>query len=421
MLYNIGHVLYHVLIVIFLILIYYLFVINHKRMSSQIEKYKLLSICLVMLLLTMTFPVPYADGFSYDFRVIPIIIAFLYGGILQGITTIGIMLLYRYFLGGPGFFVTLINYLVAIIILLIINKNYHKSSIKWKVIKTSIFYWFIALTRGITLIKMKHLDQLPFMLIFSVITWITLFMAIHIIENLKEQRLLKRELERSEKLNLISQLAASVAHEVRNPLTTINGFLQLISKDNNINDSQRNYIDISLNELNRAQSIINDYLSLAKPNNKETNIIDISNELNKTIELMTSYTNIQNVEIKASIQNSLYVNGNKDEIKQVLINIIKNGIEAIRTNGVLKINSYFKDGFIIIEIIDNGIGMTKKQLSNIGTPFYSTKEIGTGIGLTVSYKIIELMKGKIEVESNVDIGTTFTIKLPGCVRDKITP
>nr|WP_309101225.1 HAMP domain-containing sensor histidine kinase [Fredinandcohnia onubensis] len=213
-------------------------------------------------------------------------------------------------------------------------------------------------------------------------------------------------------MNVVSQLAASVAHEVRNPLTTVNGFLQLIIRDDNITDKQRNYIDITLSELNRAQSIINDYLSLAKPNNSNTQLVNISEELSKTVELMTSYTNIQSIEVETYIEDSLYINGNKDEIKQVLINIIKNAIEAIGNDGLLQIDAFAKDQDIFVKITDNGPGMTKEQLSKIGTPFYSTKDKGTGVGLTICFQIIEQLKGSIDVESTVGKGTSFLIKLP---------
>ncbi|WP_449622348.1 ATP-binding protein, partial [Robertmurraya sp. Marseille-Q9965] len=264
----------------------------------------------------------------------------------------------------------------------------------------------------ILLINREQLDYILTVFIFSLITWLTLMLAFLLIENLNQQLFLQRELKRSEKLNVISQLAASVAHEVRNPMTTINGFLQLIKKDDNINETQRNYIDISLGELNRAQDIINDYLSLARPNNTSFQVVNISKELTKTIELMTSYTNFQNIEVRSNIEENLYISGNTDEIKQVFINILKNAIEAMNSNGKLIISAYAVSEKVIIEIADNGEGMTKAQLSRIGTPFYSTKEKGTGIGLTISFQIIEQLKGKIDIKSEYGVGTTFIIELP---------
>ncbi|WP_232284436.1 ATP-binding protein [Bacillus timonensis] len=322
------------------------------------------------------------------------------------------MLVYLQLLDDTFFFITLINYAIIAIIFYLLLKKYHSLLLNSKLFILTVIFCFIVLTRAASLVKNNQTEQTLIMVIFSIITWITLLLVVLLIENLKQQILLQRELRRSEKLNVISQLAASVAHEVRNPLTTVNGFLQLINRDDNITEKQRDYIDITLSELNRAQSIINDYLSLAKPNNSTTHLVNISEELSKTIELMTSYTNIQNIEVEASIENSLIVNGNKDEIKQVLINIIKNAIEAMGNDGSIKIEAFSKSQDIIVKITDNGPGMTKEQLSKIGTPFYSTKDKGTGMGLTICFQIIEQLKGTIDVESALGIGTTFIIKLP---------
>ncbi|MEH7380612.1 ATP-binding protein [Bacillus sp. JJ1533] len=409
---HIGHILYHVLIVIFPILLYYLLVIQDNGSTSKLHTNKLLGMMIIILLLTMSFPVSYANGFSYDFRIIPVIVTFLYLGFFQGIAVILVMMIYLQVLGNTDFFINLMNYAVITVIFYFLIKKFHSLLLNKKLIFLSTIYCLIVITRTISLVKNNLTEQIIEMFIFSCVTLITLLLVVLLIENLNQQIRIQKELRRSEKMNVISQLAASVAHEVRNPLTTVNGFLQLISRDDNITEKQRNYIDITLSELNRAQSIINDYLSLAKPNNSSTQLINISEELTKTVELMTSYTNIQNIEVETSIENQLFINGNKDEIKQVLINIIKNAIEAIGNDGLLKIGALSNEHDIIIKITDNGPGMTKEQLSKIGTPFYSTKDKGTGVGLTICFQIIEQLKGSIEVESSVGKGTSFIIKLP---------
>src|SRR5207253_7368507 len=109
--------------------------------------------------------------------------------------------------------------------------------------------------------------------------------------------------------------------------------------------------------------------------------------------LMTSYSNIQNITFKTNIQDSLFIKANKSEIKQVLVNILKNGIEAMDNRGYLIVNTFEKNGVISIEIIDSGKGMTKSQLNKLGTLFYTTKEKGTGVGLTISFQLIQAMNG----------------------------
>ncbi|WP_108670134.1 sensor histidine kinase [Peribacillus acanthi] len=411
---QVGPVLFHILVVLFPILIYHLY-FSETKIRRKKPYSKLIIILLMILMLTMSFPVEYAKGFMYDFRVIPIIIAFVYGGTMPGLLLIVVLLVFRFSIGGPGFYVTLLNYSIITVILSFVVRKYDKVQVATKVRIVSLVYWFIALTRGITLVKMNQIDQLPFMLTFSMITWITLVMVVFLIENVNEQQAIRQELQRADKLNVISQLAASVAHEVRNPMTSVRGFLQLMNDDSNLLPSQKNYIRIALNELDHAQSIINDYLSLAKPHTEGLTWINVSEELKNIIELMSSYSNIQNISIQSSLEDALFVKGNKAEIKQVLVNIMKNGIEAMEAGGAITVNAFEKENTICIEVKDNGKGMTKTQLKQLGTPFYSTKEKGTGVGLTISYQIIQSMKGTILVSSEIGKGTTFTIQIPKSV------
>lgn len=405
-----GHILYHVLIVLFPIHIYYFLAIRNNGSPKEF-KGKLLGMTVVILLLTMSFPISYANGFEYDFRVIPIIVSFVYIGLFQGICTTLTMMIYLFFFGDLHS-ITLVNYCILGVILYFIGKRFKSYTLKNKLLVMTLVLWVLTLTRSVTLMNRGEIEHLYVIAFFSTITWVTLMLVILLIENLRQQILLQMELRRSEKLNVISQLAASVAHEVRNPMTSINGFLQLLKMDDNLTTKQRNYIDISLTELTRAQDIINDYLSLAKPSNKTEQIVNISEELNKTIELMTSYVSFQNIEIIKTIEDRLFIRGNTNEMKQVFINILKNGIEAISKHGKINIQAFAKNNEVVIMITDNGQGMTKEQLSKIGTPFYSTKEKGTGVGLTISFQIIAQMKGKIEIKSEIEKGTTFLIRLP---------
>lgn len=254
--------------------------------------------------------------------------------------------------------------------------------------------------------------QKTILLFFFIGSWISLLMVVFIIDYMDQHQQIQQELQRADKLNVISQLAASVAHEVRNPLTTVQGFLQLMSSEPQVHHNHKNYIDISLRELNDAQSIINDYLSLAKPHTEGLSSINLSAEVKNAVSLINSYSNIKDIRIESSIQDSLYMNGNRAELKQILVNIMKNGIEAMRDNGLLTVRLYSNLEEIVIEIIDTGMGMTKEQIHKVGTPFYSTKDKGTGVGLTISYQLVHSMKGKVGIESERGKGTKFTIRFP---------
>lgn len=238
--------------------------------------------------------------------------------------------------------------------------------------------------------------------------------AIDEMEQIIEKTKLQKELQRAEKMNAIGQLAASVAHEIRNPMTVVKGFLQIFLGKEHMSEEEHSYIQLMIEEMNRAEVIINDYLSLAKPDfDQETEIINANELALKVMDLMNSYAMLsKNIQMETVTPIDILIKGNQSELKQVLINILKNGIEAMKDGGKLKIEVTEMDGYGVFKISDTGIGMTDEELSRLGTAFYSLKEKGTGIGLMVCYQIIERMKGKIEVESIKGQGTTFIIYLP---------
>ncbi|NLP49543.1 ATP-binding protein [Bacillus sp. RO1] len=409
---NVGHVLYHVLIILFPILVYYQFLNKGGIGSKGKVNYRFLVIMIFMVICTMSFPIEVTEGSYYDQKLIPVILSFLYGGLLTGVAVMVSMLYYLYIIGDDHIIVMVINYLILAGLLITFRNRYTSLSLKKKISIISFLFLVITATRAIRLFYLNEEKEILLNVMVSFITWVSLVTSIMIIENLNMQMQLQHELQRSEKLKVVSELAASVAHEVRNPMTSTRGFLQLMSQDDNLNSSQKRYIDISIEELDRAQTIIQDYLSLAKPNKQGMDRVNVSQELENVVQLMSTYTAINNTIIRHEIEAELYIKGNKDEMKQVLINLIKNAIEAIEKDGTVTVKASSNRGTILIEIIDDGVGMTIQQVDRLGTPFYSTKDKGTGIGLTISFQIIELLQGKIEVQSEVGKGTTFTIKLP---------
>ncbi|WP_139339610.1 ATP-binding protein [Bacillus dakarensis] len=215
---------------------------------------------------------------------------------------------------------------------------------------------------------------------------------------------------KSEKLSVVSELAAGVAHEIRNPLTSIKGFMQLAKQNGDFNSQ---HVEIMLSEIVRMESIVSEYLTLAKPHhNTPKSRQNIDTLVRNVITLFESQANLKNITIRSELNRTNQIMCNPGEIKQVFINIFQNAIEAIESNGEIFINlKNSKDGVEII-FIDNGCGIEKDRLMKIGEPFFSTKEKGTGLGLLTSNRIIENHNGTIKIESVVNKGTKVTVFIP---------
>lgn len=234
---------------------------------------------------------------------------------------------------------------------------------------------------------------------------------IHYLFRLKDKNNAEK-IKQAEKLAVVGELAAGIAHEIRNPLTAIKGFVQLIAqkKGPEIPDM---YTDTVFEELDRIDQIVGEMLLLAKPSPVTQSKIDIAGLIQDIVNLMSPQALMHDVIINTSIESGLpSVDGVQNQLKQVFINLIKNSIEAMEQGGTVTIHACLKSEKNIITVSDTGKGIPSGQLKNIGTPFFSTKEMGTGLGLMVTYRIIQNHKGEISVQSKVGEGTVFKISLP---------
>jgi PAS domain S-box-containing protein len=224
------------------------------------------------------------------------------------------------------------------------------------------------------------------------------------------QKIAEENIENSEKLSLVGQLSASIAHEIRNPLTTLKGFLQLIKGQNEISP---HYIEIMLSEMDRIELITSELLLLAKPQAIEFHNENMREIIADVVTLLQSQALMRNIEIIFKHEEVGLIYCVSNQMKQVFINIIKNAIEAMADGGVIYVTLSNVDNYnVVIEVIDQGCGIPEELAANIGLPFYSTKEKGTGLGMLTTYKLVNDHGGKITFESKVGEGTTFKIYLP---------
>lgn len=232
----------------------------------------------------------------------------------------------------------------------------------------------------------------------------------------KQLEMFNNELQRSEKMEIISELAASVAHEVRNPLQVTRGFLQLLVEKQQSSDKV--FLNMALEELDRASAIITDFLTFAKPEGGKVTDLNILAEFVHIEGILIPLANLQGGKLTVQIPNNLYVRGNSSKFKQAFINIIKNSIEALSGQGEIQIWSYEEEGNVIIHIKDNGEGMDEEVLARLGEPYFSNKTKGTGLGLMVTFRIIEVMNGEISFTSKKGTGTEAIIRFPSAKQEE---
>ncbi|BDG48288.1 MULTISPECIES: PAS domain S-box protein [Parageobacillus] len=232
------------------------------------------------------------------------------------------------------------------------------------------------------------------------------------LRDITERKELELQLRKSDTLNVVGELAAGIAHEIRNPMTALKGFIQLLQ--GSIKEDYSMYFNVIMSELKRIESIITEFLVLAKPQAVQYQQNDVCKIMQDTIDLISAQAMMHNVQIVADFALHIpFIYCEPNQLKQVFINILKNAIEVMPKGGEVTVRiGQLDDSHIRISITDQGCGIPQDKIKKLGEPFYTTKERGTGLGLMVSYKIIEEHQGKIDVESEVGVGTTFHITLP---------
>jgi PAS domain S-box-containing protein len=233
-----------------------------------------------------------------------------------------------------------------------------------------------------------------------------------IARNITSRKQAEEAIRRSEKLSVVGQLAAGVAHEIRNPLTTVRGFVQLQRQSGKLTES---HLDVMLSELDRINLIVSEFLILAKPQARQIQDIDVRNLLSEIILLLYPLAHLSNIVVNTSFDpKAPQICGDPNQLKQVFINLLKNGFEAMPNGGAItvELRSVPEESCISVLVTDEGVGIPEENMPRIGEPFYTSKPNGNGLGLMVSGRIIEGHKGSMKIRSRVGVGTTVEVRLP---------
>ncbi|SFD78362.1 two-component system, sporulation sensor kinase A [Lentibacillus persicus] len=228
-------------------------------------------------------------------------------------------------------------------------------------------------------------------------------------KDITDKRDAEELMARSEQLSVAGQLAAGIAHEIRNPLTSIKGFLQLLQAGVN---REEEYYKIMVDEIEKIEKITSELLFISKPMTDYKKIENVSEMINDVVTLLAPQAKLKNIILLWEQHNGQSVICDRSQLKQVFINLLKNAIEAMDRPGSITINNYLKNNEIYIDIIDEGTGIPDEIMTKLGEPFFTTKQNGTGLGLMITRHILERHGGKLEALRNKTLGSTFRVILP---------
>lgn len=307
---------------------------------------------------------------------------------------------------------TLLCFIPGIAILFFLPRLFYVSLIINILAMTTVFSYISLFDKGAAYSYLNM--DLPGNFINFLASQAVLFIIFYISSSrLKKQQIYYEQTQQAERLKTTGQIAAAVAHEIRNPITVVKGFLQFYQEDDTINIKQRQHFALMLDELQIAETVISDFLSIARPKKgTDSHIVNIKDALQSVVDLISSYALIKNITINLEADEGQSILCSVVEFKQLLINLLKNAIEASPFGESLIVRAKEKRDYVKINVIDSGSGMSEEELKVLGTPFYTLKNKGTGLGLMICFNIVHKYHGSIHFESEKGKGTQVTIEFP---------
>ncbi len=393
------------IVVVFPILVYTFFIVYEENMKLEKSNIMLKISLFVSMYLALYFKKYVGLNYQISCLILPIILSYLYNEGKVALILSTLLCLHSCFSLNYNIYTSIIFFLL----LYLAYKKYSKSNMSSKfLINSSIVLMLIYFVANLIISynDIVMLDEIISLIMYSLIIYAINYgineskniISLHM--NLKEF-----EKEKNIKLNLFK-----ITHEIKNPLTVVNGYLSMF--DVTDTEKSKRYISILKNEVNRTLNLLSDFMEFTKIKvvKKECNFNDLISDVK---EVLIPFFVKKNVSYSFCVQNNIIVNMDYNRIKQVIINVIKNAVEACReSNGMVTTTAFTEEDYLIIVVKDNGIGMDKFVLDNILVPFYTTKDNGTGLGVSLSKEILEAHGGTINYDSVKEKYTTCKITIP---------
>ncbi|MFS0839808.1 ATP-binding protein [Paenibacillus sp. 1P03SA] len=388
-------------------------------LSKKSYKPMMTLVSILAALVCATYPYSSGSGIKQSLFMIPLASSFLYGGLLPALAVTASLLLLHGFVFPASLPTDAVFLLICAcfggLYLKFCKKNGRLSSFLCPVLLSGgLGFTFMAFQMYF---HRKHQLSLPsdfysFHAFSILLHCVSMAIVIYLSGFIRESRLSRMESQRAEKLDVVSELAASVAHEIRNPMTVARGFLQILSQTEVSEEKKKIYTTMAIEEMDRVQQIITSYLAFAKPQAEITEPLSVNGVIVSLVQRIQGYAGSGRVQLETHSPPSLWVTANAEKLIQCLVNLSRNGIEAMPDGGRLRIEAYPETKSVCISIEDTGIGMNAEEIARLGSPFYSTKQKGTGLSVMVAFRIIETFSGKVQVTSVPGRGTRVLITLP---------
>lgn len=390
-------------------LIFYLFYMAYNKSLNRAEHNLFLDVALITsLYFALRFPFQDETYIGYLLLNVPLLMAYL-GNRKISIVALSCIIVTKYNnLFGWSIIILLIEYVVYYLLSIIMIKKRGKNYL--------YAYLFVAIKLIIftVMIYTSHIagehTLLTLLIWYGICLIAVAYFTIALFDKGKDIIKLHMTLKEMEQDSQIKSSLFKITHEIKNPIAVCKGYLDMFDV-NNVEHSKK-YIPIMKDEINRTLLLLQDFLSLTRVK-IDKDIIDVNLLLEDVLESYNLLLHSHSIQLKTElIDDDVYIMGDYNRLTQVFINIVKNSIEAIGNNGIISIACKLTEKEVIIELADDGCGISDENMKNIKTPFFTTKSNGTGLGVSLSYEIIKAHDGTIEYDSELGKGTQVTLTLP---------